>query len=418
LDYAKLESGVFEVEIGPTNLEQTLRSVIRSMEPKVAQKNVRISAHYGSTLPECIETDPRRLQQVLYNLLGNAAKFSKPGGVIDVHISLEEAGSQCDGDRVRFSVKDYGKGIDERDFETIFRPFNRASQETQAVYGGTGLGLSISSKLVKRLGGTISVDSKVGEYAEFTVELPVGGSILKQKKIQPLPVLPAISKEHHDGPPVDVIQCPSPSMTGLFAPINDRTEQEGSLEPQSKKLKSSHRSMFGLVSTAGSNVSMSTTVPSFNTVQPSLPATKEGGSVSPRDTTWQPPKSPPRKRLRVLYAEDNIVNQKVFSRILAKLGITDLDIVDNGLEAVEFSATKVYDIIFMDMQMPIMDGLEATRLIKERGGDGDITAPKIVFCTAHAMDDFRWQAEQAGGDGFVSKPFNMKMIDSILQEYE
>jgi CheY-like chemotaxis protein len=72
----------------------------------------------------------------------------------------------------------------------------------------------------------------------------------------------------------------------------------------------------------------------------------------------------------------------------------------------------------MDMQMPIMDGLEATRLIKERCGDGDITAPKIIFCTAHAMDDFRLQAEQAGGDGFVSKPFNMKTIDSILQQYE
>jgi CheY-like chemotaxis protein len=228
------------------------------------------------------------------------------------------------------------------------------------------------------------------------VELPVGGSIVSQKKIQPLFVSSIPKERNHDAPPVDVIQLPSPSRTGLFA----------MLAAQPKTSTSSDRSLFAPISAAGSKVTKSSPVPSFNLVQPSLSSNK---------ATQQTPKRP--RNIRVLYAEDNIVNQKVLGRVLTKLGITDLYIVENGLKAVEILATKEYDIIFLDMQMTVMDGLEATRLIKERGGGDDI-APKMVLCTANAMGDFHLQVEQAGGDGFVSKPFNLKTIDSILQEYE
>ena len=118
--------------------------------------------------------------------------------------------------------------------------------------------------------------------------------------------------------------------------------------------------------------------------------------------------------MKVLYAEDNKINQKVLARMLKKLGVTKLDLVENGLKAVESSLSNHYDLIFMDIQMPVMDGLEATKLIKERDGDQS----RVVFCTAHAIDDFRQQAEATGGDGFVSKPYKLKEIETILKMYE
>ena len=124
----------------------------------------------------------------------------------------------------------------------------------------------------------------------------------------------------------------------------------------------------------------------------------------------------PMARIKVLVAEDNKINQKVLKRTLMRVGINEeiLDIVENGKLAVEASEEKAYDIIFMDMQMPVMGGLEATKLIKERDGkDG----AKVVFCTAHAVDQFREQADLAGGDGFVSKPFNLKKIKAVLDQY-
>ena len=182
LDYAKLESGSFEVDIKETNLQNTLNSVAYSMSEKMRERNVRLRLDYSPLLPEIVETDSRRVQQVLFNLLGNAGKFSKHDSVIDLTVSLvpvESTGvdpaETSNGQVIRFEIKDYGKGIECKDFQTIFEPFSQASKETQTLYGGTGLGLSITSKLVHQLGGTISLQSEFGQFAEFTVNLPMRG---------------------------------------------------------------------------------------------------------------------------------------------------------------------------------------------------------------------------------------------------
>jgi signal transduction histidine kinase len=191
LDYAKLESGSFEVDIKEINLQHTLSSVVHSISQKVQEKNIRMRLHYSPLLPATFETDSRRLQQVLFNLLGNAGKFSKENSVIDFQVSIIPAASTevnpddtSNGEVVRFSVKDYGKGIEKKDFKTIFDPFSQASKETQTIYGGTGLGLSITSKLVKRLGGAIGVQSEYGKFAEFTVDLPFRGKTVNTVKLR------------------------------------------------------------------------------------------------------------------------------------------------------------------------------------------------------------------------------------------
>ena len=129
----KLESGSFEVDVKPKKLQHTLDSVLYSISQKVQDKNIRVRTHFSPTLPEYIETDSRRLQQVLFNLLGNAGKFSKPDSVIDLSVSLVKSSPEnisdvhgSKGDLIRFSVRDYGKGIEKKDFESIFQPFSQA----------------------------------------------------------------------------------------------------------------------------------------------------------------------------------------------------------------------------------------------------------------------------------------------------
>ena len=430
LDYSKMESGVFQVDIRPANLQGICATVVLAMRQKNVSKNVSIVQNYAETLPECIDTDPRRLQQVLYNLLGNAFKFSKKDGKVELSVwdTSDELGLGS-GRTLFVSVKDYGKGIDPEHFESIFEPFNQASKETQTIYGGTGLGLSITSKLVERLGGTISIDSKLGEYAEFIVQLPMFPSAalesiarLMNGNMEQVAEANTASNESnlatadlesspidHHAPPllvkeVALLVPPGRQTPPLLIPQSNEILVEELPKPDHglSVTKSTKPLVVGLdyakraFSLAASNVAVSTVQSLKKHVDaPSSPSALL--KLAPRT-------------LKVLYAEDNKINQKVLNRILTKLGVAELDIVDNGRKAVQISATKSYDIIFMDIEMPVMDGLEATKLIKER--DGDKT--KIIFCTAHAIDDVRLQAEEAGGDGFISKPFNMKKIQDTL----
>ena len=438
LDYAKLESGSFLVDIKPTRLQDTLDSVVHSISQKVQEKNIRLRTHYSPTLPEILETDSRRLQQVLFNLLGNAGKFSTVDSVIDLSVTLIHPDEKAHrGDIIRFSVKDYGKGIESKDFETIFQPFSQASKETQNVYGGTGLGLSITSKLVKRLGGSISVNSEYGKYAEFTVDLPMNGvqvdvkgisSRLKKATIvivererkydysfseysieeEPLPLSPAVagvydlnvlrfssledaystlstskdtSKQMHFGLLVhEELYSNSfdEQMMSLFGQQNYTLMTHGpnyAIPSTKDRHFKSLSGMFpaSLLNSIAKHIElterMSSTPPSFaatglfaalnkssatemsvDTLAMKNQKRTNGELVSPKS----PKKFPAKYDLKVLYAEDNVVNQKVLSRVLNRTGITDITIVDNGKKAVDVSADTKFDCIFMDMQMPVM----------------------------------------------------------------
>lgn len=464
LDYSKMESGVFEVDIRQTNLQETLSAVVHAMQEKAAKNQVHITPRFGSTLPEMVETDPRRLQQVMYNLLGNACKFSKSGGKVELNVSLNELSSEnalpdaTVSHVIKFSVKDFGKGIDKKDFEDIFKPFNQAGKETQTVYGGTGLGLSITTALVDRLGGRITVDSIVGKYSEFVVELPFHGTLvedtsalaehfadttivlLAKKDIISTPFLPEVVKEYS----LDLVSARD--WGELQSMISEPTERNWShkhcmivtagteFNPASfqnirEQTKGCSLITYGPTRVSGGScIHWATLEGVFPTValtrMAALKASKE--KVHQPKVTEEKPQETSRivsadshfeteqvKSPQILIAEDNLVNQKVLGRVLKKLGMENVDIVENGLKAVQATAEKRYDLIFMDMQMPVMDGLEATRLIKAQEFS---KGTKVVFCTAHAVDDFRLQAEQVSADGFISKPFNVKKIGDCLKE--
>ncbi|KAG7342663.1 multi-sensor hybrid histidine kinase [Nitzschia inconspicua] len=471
LDYSKLASGNVEIEIGPTNIRRTVEPVVESIRVKAASiskdHKLELRSIISDDLPEYVDLDGRRLQQILYNLLGNAVKFGKRGRFVDFSVTImpadtdisseEEATNERNESNKRdmsmksdsmlvFSIKDYGKGIAKKDMKTIFQPFQQSSSN-DAADGGTGLGLAITSQLCKVMGGKIMVTSEEGKWSDFVVQLPL-----------------IISKE--DSVRGATRQC---DLKDEVVGIGDkRLEFRNSLHSRSSRstrftpsllseFHGSKRSFY--TSPTVSPVSSLQRSKSENTLSdlPEAPflspgdkrqtvfnpqdwsATSPPGNPSPGSTEQQqftrtiqdrepagnlaaaaaaPSNVSPFDNLRVLIAEDNLVNQKVLTRTLMKLGMTKIDVVQNGQEAVDVSAGKPFDIIFMDWCMPVLDGLQATQQIVARHKKNPLGVhPRIVFLTAHALDDYREKAHEAGGDGFISKPFKIAAIKKFLEQH-
>jgi signal transduction histidine kinase/ActR/RegA family two-component response regulator len=365
LDYSRLESGNVEISIQRTNLRETIDTVVKSIEIKGGERNLVVRIHLDDRLPVFVETDGSRLQQILYKLLGNAIKFSKDGGTVDFSVLMCEEKASPDEKVLRFVVRDCGKGIQKKDIEKIFLPFDQGSNDTERL-GGTGLGLAITTKLVKILGGTICVESEPDEWCEFVVDLPC---------VEQLPENAGSTKS----------QVPCSMMLPKTATP---------CEPSAAVLSRPNSPLPPMKRTLPSNVRSRIKTPIC-------------GGEQKTESSYA--------NIRVLVAEDNKINQKVMKRMLLRLGLEQIDIVENGLEAVDREIAQRYDVILMDMDMPVMDGLEATRQIVARPRvESTDVAPKIFFVTAHALDTFRVQAKEAGGHGFISKPFNLQKIETIF----
>jgi CheY-like chemotaxis protein len=299
LDYSKLETesgGIVQTQIQPTVLSQHLKAVVTSLSTQAEKANLEIRYTFHDNVPDVMETDGRRLQQILYNLLGNSVKFGKTGQYIDFSVQMNE-----NRDCVEFSVTDYGKGIAKEEQKRIFEPFQQAATN-EVQHGGTGLGLAVTHKLVKVLGGKISLESEYGNYTTFRVVLP-----LKQK-----PVI-------DEGATAGLEDCTTPAvLTGDSmsegAPTESPTKPRPVISPKLLALNSSQQPA----------------------AIPTTPFAKEDFFG-----------------FKVLIAEDNLVNQKVLTRTLQRLGITDVDVVDNGQKAVDSWNKRDYKIIFMDLQVMI-----------------------------------------------------------------
>jgi signal transduction histidine kinase/CheY-like chemotaxis protein len=529
LDYAKLESGNVEIQWQRRNLQETLNSVVYSLETKAARpvqiqtqdygdhsiqepsdaahQRIKVRTLFDARLPEFVTMDSCRLQQILYNLLGNALKFSKPGGVIELAVDIVDnpttfgseatscsssaytyvidesldlllhddhgetvdhegeheyipstepenrqrqrlASPEKNGPILRFRVKDYGKGIEQKDFARIFQPFRQASAETEQVYGGTGLGLPVTAKLLHAMSGTISVDSSIQEgWTEFTADLPFYDSAVDLDDLalqEELATTTIYLIDQDNDNAMQLIRtlrlCKIhvehfQSMTSMEEKICrdgplDRDRMYVCLVDEALFEKDSYDLLSNLATsvlvTFGSSYFTHQRAAHFRSPNKVLPSVflrslkklvllsrksplVRSPSVSSVDTV-------PTTELRVLVAEDNIVNQKVLARLLDRIGVKNITIVDNGQKAVSEVLSNDYDLILMDMQMPVMDGLEACQQILNRP---DIPRkPKIVFVTANASPSMKNECFEAGAHGFLSKPFNLRDIEKCLNEIE
>jgi signal transduction histidine kinase/CheY-like chemotaxis protein len=321
LDYSKIEAGKLELECIPFDLKSVVQSVVDLLTPTIKEKRVALRVDYPDPQPErLLMGDPGRVRQILLNLAGNATKFTSQGTIT---ISIQCRNTAPGKVTASLSVEDTGIGIPEDKLHILFREFEQGDASTTRLYGGTGLGLAISQRLVRLMGGELSVESTLGIGSTFTFSVP--------------------------------FDCAEDT---LAAPPSERSSK-----------------------TTGEAVTG-----------------KEFAST------------------RVLLVEDNVVNQRVAERMLCQCGCI-ADIAENGQVALDMLEKNEYCVVFMDCQMPVMDGYETVRRIRENETGSDRHCI-VVAMTAHAMAGDEEHCKAAGMDDYLSKPLHMDELRNVLDRWK
>ncbi|MDX8378456.1 MAG: response regulator [Gallionella sp.] len=458
LDFSKIESGKLDIETIEFSLEQMLRETMKSLAVRAHQKQLELLLHIAVDAPDRLLGDPGRLRQVIVNLVGNAIKFTQ-AGEIEVAVSCQPKAT--DGAvRLQFSVRDTGIGIPEEKFHIIFESFSQADTSTTRRYGGTGLGLTISTQLVQLMGGQIGLDSEVGRGSRFYFELDLqmisrkpladyqqvgeveGMSVLVvddnatnrlllQEMLHNWKMLPTVTSNGEEalaelaraaaaGTPYGfaLLDLHMPGMDGFDLAERIRQHPNYALKTMMMLTSEEHRGQVARCRELGVSAYLMKPVAQselFDGIMDVL-----GVSAQPDAITTRHALKETRRHLNLLLAEDNAVNQKLATRILEKLGHT-VTIANNGIEAVQQWQNASFDAIFMDVDMPQMNGYEATARIRDDEQDSDAHI-HIVAMTAHAMQGAREICLSHGMDGYLSKPIDINALwhelDSLAQQLE
>ncbi|MCU0857679.1 MAG: response regulator [Pontiellaceae bacterium] len=446
LDLSKIEAGRIQLENIPFNLLKCAENVLDTVAPKAAEKGLELVYSTNGDIPDLFFGDAARLQQILKNLLSNAVKFTEHGEII-VKISGKLAGNEKYD--LGFSVSDTGIGMTSEMVQKVFTPFEQADSSTTRRFGGTGLGLSICKKLIDLMGGCIEVKSQLGAGSEFQFHI-----ILKRAQSDDhsktknnldtlkglrvlvvddnstnLRILEYQLKGWHMTPLIfhsgkeALLQMDSLGPVNLAVLDMMMPEMDGIMLAEALR----QRPDFGsrpilILSSFMRNSSRDTQVIDAwlcKPVKPGLLMESLADLVAGREA--EPPVSPAEEQpdlsterdnpLNILVAEDNLVNQKVALKMLERLGY-GADLVKNGKEAVDAIAAKHYDLVLMDIQMPVMDGIEATIHLKKLYPPA--MCPKIVAMTAHALQESRDEGMDCGMFDYLAKPVRLEDLSRIL----
>ncbi len=443
LDFSKIEARMIEIVPVEFNLHNSITEIVSTLALTAHRKGLELLCRVPPTLPEMVIGDLNRLRQIILNLVSNAIKFTEKGEVV-VEASEEQL---TDKEIVlHFSVKDTGIGIPENRLKDIFQPFVQADASLSRKYGGTGLGLAITSQLVQLMGGRIWAESQVGVGSTFHFTIRLGLPAKKKKKPLPAP----LSSVHglkvlivDDNPtnrtilsemlkswkmkPEEAASGPQALMflekdqsqkekPGLFLIDIAMPEMDGFTLLRKIKEMEEYQKTPVIILTSADRVGdfkmakeMGAAAYLVKPVRPSdlldtIMSVISSGQVEKKEQEPETEKKAPEivARLRILLAEDNLINQKVALHLLKRKGY-DVVVVENGRRALEKLQTEEFDLILMDVQMPEMNGFEATREIREAEKKSGKHLP-IVAMTAHAMKGDREKCLEAGMDDYVSKP--------------
>ncbi len=458
LDFSKIESGKLEIESHPFSVAELVESSLSIVAQRGVEKGIEIAYSVQDNVPPGLIGDSTRVRQILVNLLSNAVKFTNEGSV-----TVTASGRMLEGGEheIQFDVGDTGVGIPEDRMDRLFKSFSQVDSSTTRVYGGTGLGLAISKRLTEIMGGRIWVESELGKGSvfHFTIRgkpgVPPGGHTLNE----PVPLLSGkkvlivddnqvnrqlvriqaerwgmttqetasprealhwvkagidydlialdykMPEMHGIDLAKEIAKVPGRETTPLLLLTSVRMSRSEAAELGAnfqsvliKPLRLSHLLDAVMSAIGGAFLPLNTepdpqTIPL--TTRPDVPGPANGASL-----------------VRVLVAEDNPVNQKVAGYMLKRLGISP-DIVENGIKALEAVEKKPYDVILMDVQMPEMDGLEATRRICQKWSRKE--RPWIIAMTAGALAADRERCMAAGMDDYLTKPIRIAELEQALK---
>src|SRR5215216_4935513 len=443
LDFSKIEAGKLELEESSLEIRACAESALDLVAVSASKKEIELGCLVDDDVPAAIVGDATRLKQALGNLLANAVKFTEAGEVV-LAVTAEDAGG--DLRRVRFSVRDTGIGIAAEQMHRLFESFSQVDASTTRRYGGTGLGLAISKRLADLMGGALSVESEERRGSTFQFEIvareaaapprqahdeaPLAGKRLLlvddnatnreivRRLAESWEMLVEVVERPTDalarvrrGDPFDVavLDMQMPEMDGLELAREIRRYRDQNALPlllltsMGRLAEARGASEFAaqLVKPVKSSQLHDALVRllAAGTAPVSAPGPREDGSRSAVAS------------LRLLVAEDNAVNRQLALALLRRLGYA-ADVVENGREVLDALERERYDVVLMDVQMPELDGLEATRQIRERRGSSD--APRIIAMTANAMEGDRDECLAAGMDDYLAKPIRPEELSRAL----
>lgn len=441
LDFSKIESGNIELEEEPFNIRQCVEEIMDLLSSKACEQNLDLLFEIDHNIPEQIIGDCHRLRQILINLIGNSLKFTKKG---EVFLGLKLASQEDEDITLSFVVRDTGIGIPEDKLSRLFKAFSQVDSSTTRKYGGTGLGLVISQRLLELMGGTIEVESKEGEGTQFSFAIKSKISRIQSEKNHEIPgeiIGKRVLVVDDNNTNLHILEkqlelwkmLPTlvDSGKGALEILKDNTFDLIITDMQMPGMggvtlgncikKSSVDVPIILLSSIGEDIKKFDKL-IFASVLTKPVKAAELNRVIKRQFTSTSEKiiEDPREKLlsdrfaelfplKILIAEDNPVNQKLANLLLRKLGY-EPEIASNGLEAVEMHQKNHYDLILMDVQMPEMDGLEATRTIRNWKG----VQPTIIAMTANAMQEDRELCLEAGMNDYISKPFKTEILKEAL----
>jgi signal transduction histidine kinase/DNA-binding response OmpR family regulator/HPt (histidine-containing phosphotransfer) domain-containing protein len=453
LDFSKVESGKLDLEMIEFDLYNCVGETMKTMALRAHQQGLELAYEVDPGVPSRLVGDPGRLRQILVNLVGNAIKFTKDGEVL---VAIERLAQSAGEVELHFRVKDTGIGIPAEKHRLLFSAFSQADSSTTRKYGGSGLGLAISARLVELMKGKMWLESSEGKGSTFhfsarfaTAEPKSTASATQKAELRGLAVLVVDDNETNRrilcgmtrswGMRPGAEESGAKALAAMDAaqkkgdpfrlvlidghmPEMDGFELAGRI--QRRSMPKGEREATILMLTSGGQPGEAARCRELGVaaylVKPVLKADlmaairtalNEGRNITPALVTRHSLRESKRK-LRILVAEDNAVNQAVILRLLRKMGHAPVP-AQTGKEALSFAAAEQFDVAFMDVQMPEMDGLAATAAIRESEKKSGVHLP-IFAMTAHAMTGDRERCLEAGMDGYITKPLRFSDIERTL----
>jgi signal transduction histidine kinase/CheY-like chemotaxis protein len=442
LDFSKIEAGKLELERVGFSLRQCVEDVTQLLAPRAQEKELEFPVLVDRRCPDALVGDPGRLRQVLINFANNAVKFTDAG---EVEICVTLLAEDAQRVRLRFEVRDTGIGISREGMARLFQSFSQVGASTTRKYGGTGLGLAICKRLVEAMGGEVGVDSVERRGSTFWFEIPLA------RDAAAAPLQPLTSRAELE---IFVVGLHLRSNQGIceqLAVLGARAESVGSLRELRERLAGPARpnrvallrypffaadsadvawladpdapAIFLMPLPKDRKEARDEALPVAGILTRPITLAALRAAFGERiDATGAalgpvPAAAPhsPRSRFHILLAEDYVLNQRLATRLLERAGYS-CHAVGDGRKAVEAHATGAYDLILMDCQMPVMDGFEATRRIRQYEAETGTRTP-IVAMTANAMTGDRERCLESGMDDYLSKPIRVEALREMLQKH-